>query len=142
MLAGWKERLAQKRAKNKFFEESQRWKNNPLLQDCLQAMRGSCTVVPPEMHEAVITATNIALGEDIWTPLEELSDLPGDFFPEMVYIVWDEAHLPTLKAPWVLVKEYFWDIEAVSFDTFLVSETMDRILWYDAHGRIRLYSIA
>ena len=75
-------------------------------------------------------------------PKEELIDLPGDFFPGMVYIVWDEAHLPILKAPWSAVKECFWDIEAVSFDTFLVAETMDRILWYDAHGRYQLYSIA
>lgn len=142
MFANWKEKLAEKKAKNKFFEESQRWKNNPLLQDCLQAMRGSCTVAPMDMHEAAITAANIAIREDIWTAVEELGDIPADFFPGMVYIVWDEAHLPILKAPWALVSECFWDIEAVSFDTFLVAESMDRILWFDAHNQIRLYSIA
>lgn len=142
MFANWKERLAQKKAKNKFFEESQHWKTNALLRDCLQAMRGSCTIVPPEMQEAVITAANIAIREDVWTAAEELTGIPGDFFPGMVYIVWDEAHLPVLKAPWTIVEEHLYDVRCVSFDTFLVAETMDRIIWFDAHGRIMLYSIA
>ena len=139
MFANWKEKLTAKKAKNKAFEESRHWKTNTLLQDRLQAMRGSCTMVPAEIHEAVITAVNIALQENIWT---EQSEIPEDFAPGMVCIVWNEAHLPVLRAPWNVVKEDLDDVRRVNSDTFLVAQSMDRILWFDSHGRIKLYSVA
>lgn len=140
MFGNWKEKLAQKKAKSKAIAESRHWKKNALLHDCLQAMRGSCTVAPMDMHEAAITAANIALQEDIWTELPELIDIP-EGFSETVYIVWNEATLPVLRAPWVLVDENLNDVRAVAYETFLVAESMDRILWFDGHGRIMLYSI-
>ena len=142
MFTGWKERLAQKRAKNKFYAESQHWKNNPRLRECLQAMRGSCTVAPVEMHEAAIAAVNIALRENTWTRLEELSDIPGNFFPDTVFIVWDDERLPVLKAPWHSTDKCLPEIRAVACQSFMVSETLDSILWFDSSGGIKLYSIA
>ncbi len=139
MFDNWKEKLARKKAKNKAFEESRHWKTNALLQDCLQAMRGSCTIAPPEMHEAVITAVNIALREDTWT---EANEIPGDFLADSVYIVWNEAHLPVLKAPWGLVEQNLYAAQRVNSDTFLMADTMDRIVWFDGDGQIKLYSIA
>ena len=139
MFANFKKRLAAKKARNKLFEESQHWKNDPLLRCCLQAMRGSCTVVPPGIHEAVICAVNIALRENIWT---DQAAIPEIFGPGMVYLVWDEARLPVLEAPWNVVKENLHDVRRVHSNAFLVAQSMDRIVWYDAHGRIKLYSVA
>lgn len=141
MFGNWKKKLAQKKANNKFLEESRHWKTNALLQDCLNAMRGYCTIVPPEMHEAVITATNIAIREDIWTTAEEVTSIAEDFFPGMVYILWDEAHLPVLKAPWAIVEENLHDVRRVNLDTFLMAETMDRIIWFAKDCQIKLYSV-
>lgn len=141
MLQALKEKLAGKRAKRNAIAESQHWKKNALLQDCLQAMRGSCTVAPMELHEAAIAVVNIALAENTWTPVHELIDIPADF-SETVYIVWNEATLPVLRAPWSLVDGNLNDVRAVAHETFLVAESMDRILWFDAHNQIRLYSIA
>ena len=140
MLAALKR--AEKKAKDKAIRESQYWKTNALLQDCLQAMRGTCTVLPMDLHEAAETAVNIALREDIWTEVPELIDIPDTFLGETVYIIWDEATLPVLKAPWVMVDKNLHDIRCVCHHTFLVAETMDRIIWFDGLGRIKLYSIA
>ena len=52
MFTSWKEKRAEKKAKDKAIRESQYWKTNELLQNCLQSMRGSCTLAPVEMHEA------------------------------------------------------------------------------------------
>ena len=142
MFESWKEKRAEKKAKEKAIRESQYWKNNALLLDCLQSMRGSCTLAPMEMHEAVETAVNIALREDIWTTLAERSDIPEDFFDGILYIVWDEAHLPVLKAVGKLVDENLYDVRCVNHHTFLVTETLDRIIWFDGLGQIKLYSIA
>ena len=142
MFESWKEKRAAKKAKDKAIRESQYWKTNALLQNCLQSMRGSCTLAPVEMHEAAIAAVNIALQEDTWTTLAEQSNIPEDFFDGMLYIVWDEAHLPVLKAVGKLVDENLYDVRCVNHHTFLMTETMDRIIWFDGLGRIKLYSIA
>lgn len=142
MFAALKQKMEEKKARARAIAESKRWKNDALLQDCLQALRGSCTVVPVELHMAVETAVNIALREDAWTALEELIDIPEDFFEGMLYIVWDEATLPVLRAIGKLVEENLYDVRCVNHHTFLVTETMDRILWFDDLGQIKLYSIA
>lgn len=141
MFAALKQKMEEKKARARAIAESKRWKNDALLQDCLQALRGSCTVAPMELHEAAETAVNIALKEDTWITLEELSDIPGDFYDGMLYIIWDEATLPVLRAIGKLVEENLYDVRCVNHHTFLVTETMDRILWFDGLGRIKLYSI-
>ena len=141
MFEKWKEKRAEKKAKNDAIAKSQYWKDHALLRSCLQAMRGSCTLAPVELHEAAIAVVNIAMQEDNWNRLEELIDIPGDFFGNTVFIVWNDEKLPVLKAPWVLVEENLADVRAVADQTFLVCETMDRIIWFDRDGRIRLYSL-
>ena len=142
MLRELKEKLEAKKAKAKAIPQSRQWKTNALLQDCLQAMRGSCTVLPMELHEAAQMSVNIALREDTWSEVPELNDIPENFLGETVFIIWDEATLPVLKAPWDLVSENLCDVRCVCHHTFLVAETMDRIIWFDGLGRIKLYSIA
>ena len=142
MLAALKQKMEEKKARARAIAESMGWRTNALLQECLQAMRGSCTVAPMELHEAAETAVNIALREDTWTTLEEVIDIPEDFFDGMLYIIWDEATLPVLRAIGKLVEENLYDVRCVNHHTFLVTETMDRILWFDGLGRIKWYSIA
>ena len=139
MFDHWKEKLAAKKAKAQAIAESQYWKTHPRLQDCLQAMRGSCTVASADLHEAAIAAVNIALSEDIW---EKTDTVPGDFLPETVFLVWDDPRIPALKALWVLVKENLAQVTAVAPKTFLVSENLDRIVRIDEQGIIKLYSVA
>lgn len=139
MLLDWKKRIEEKRAKNQAVAESQYWKSHPLLQQCLQAMRGSCTLASPELHEAAIAAVNIAFREGTWT---SVTQLPENFLSQTLYLVWDDEKLPVLKAPRELTMENLSNVTAVTEKTFLVSETMDRIIWLDGLGRIKLYSIA
>ncbi len=141
MLSALKQKLEAKKQRNKAIVESQYWKNHVLLQDCLQALRGRCTVAPIELHEAMVAVVNIALREDTWRPLEKLIDIPAGFLSETVYIVWDNAKIPVLKVPRDLVMEHLPNVTAVAFETFLVSETMDRVVHFRREN-IRLYSVA
>lgn len=138
MFSNWKEKLAAKKEKNKCYEESRHWKTNALLQECLQAMRGSCTIAPPEMYEAAIAAVNIAMKENIWTKPDEI---PADLFSDTVYVVWDDARLPVVMAHWNAAQEKFEDLRTVNPNTFLVAQTMDRILWFHVQDGLKLYSI-
>ena len=139
MFESWKEKRAEKKAKDKAIRESQYWKTNALLQSCLQSMRGSCTLAPVEMHEAAIAVVNIAMREGSWTIAEQV---PAGFFDDTIYLVWTDEKFPVLKAPWAVARENLPQITAVTPESFLVSESLDRIIWFDGLGQIKSYSIA
>ena len=138
MFANWKKKREEKRAKSQAIAESQYWKTHPRLRECLQAMRGCCTVAPAELHEAAIAVVNIALREDLW---KTAAEVPVDFLPETVFLVWDDPKIPVLRASWALAEENLPLVNAVAPKTFLVSETLDRIAWFDEQRGIRLDSV-
>lgn len=141
MFEKWKEKREQTKARNMAILESRYWREHVLLHHCIERMRGSCTVAPMDMHEAAVAAVNIALAEDTWTTLAELIDIPEDFMPETVYLVWDDPKLPVLRAPWALADKYLPDVRAVADRSFLVSEHLDRIISFNEDGDPILYSI-
>ena len=141
MFEKWKEKREQTMARNKAILESNYWREHVLMRHCIDLMRGSCTVAPMDLHEAAVAAVNIALAEDRWATLEELIDIPEDFLPEQIFLVWDDPKLPVLKAPWILADRYLTDVRAVANRSFLVSENLDRILSFDDEGRPILYDV-
>ena len=139
MFEEWKRKREAKKAKDQANAEARYWKNHPRLRVCLQAMRGSCTLASQALHEAAIAAVNIALMEGAW---ETVETVPADFMEDAAFLVWNDEKLPVLKAPWDLAKENLPEITAVAEKTFLVADTLDRIVWFDNDSRIKIYSIA
>ena len=137
MLSALKRKLEEKKRQSKAICESRHWKEHPPLKAFLQEMRGSCTVAPMDLHEALVAVVNIALQEDNWTPAAQI---PEDFLPETVYIVWNDDHLPVLKANRFLLLQNLDHATAVATEIFLISETMDRVAHF-TQGKIRLYSV-
>lgn len=138
MLDFLKKRMEEKKHKNQAFIQAQRWKQNTMLQECLTALRGSCTVALAVNQEAVEAVVSIAMVEDHWMQTETV---PDNWLPEMSYIFWDESTLPMLYCVSSLALEHIDDVTAVAFETFLVSANMDRIIHYK-DGRRYLYSVA
>lgn len=139
MLDYLKRRMEEKKHKNQAFIQAQAWKKNTMLQECLTALRGSCTVAQAMNQEAAEAVVNIAARENTWT---EADDIPPDFLAKDCYIIWDEAGLPTLFGSTFLVLEHLVDVTAVSFETYLVSADFDRIVHIDDLDHIRLYSVS
>ena len=137
MFNHWKRKQEEKKAMNEAIAQSRYWRTHPKLQSCLQAMRGSCTVAPIGMHEAVAAVVSIALQEDAWTRTDRL---PEGFLSESVYIIWNDDRLPALKADRGLLLQSLACATAVAPDTYLVSETMDRAV-HLGHGGLRLYDL-
>ena len=138
MLSALKQRLEAKKSRARAIAASGYWKTHAHLQESLQALRGSCTVAPMELHEAAIAAVNIALRENTWI---QAGKIPVNFLPQSVYIVWDAAQLPVFQAILAPVLEIMDDVTAVAPETYLVSETMTRIVRCDHWGKCQLYSI-
>ena len=142
MLSEWKRRRKEKKELVRAVAGAEYWKTHPLLGACIGSMRGSCTVAPMQMHEAVVAAVNIALRENCWTEWKDRSGLSKLFSEEPVYLLWDDESLPALMTPWASAVENLTTVLAVARQTFLVSQTMDRIIWFDMDGRVKSYVIA
>ena len=132
-----------KREEKKNLEEAlrsaQEWKRDPHLQECLGALRGDCTVAPMELHEAITAVVNIAHREGCWTGAETI---PGDFFPEQVYLLWNKETLPAFRCRTDAALEQLERIRSVAEETYVIGGNMDRVVWFDGDGHIRLYSVA
>ena len=63
MFERWKEKREHKRARNIAIRESMYWREHALLHNCMEQMRGCCTVAPMELHEAAVAVVNIAMEE-------------------------------------------------------------------------------
>ena len=137
MFTALKRKLEEKKRWNKAAAQSQHWKNDQLVQSCLQSMRGGCTVASAQLHEALVAVVNIALLENSWTPAPQI---PLSFLPETAYIVWNDDRLPMLTASTPLLLENLDVITAVADETFLVSETMDRVI-HMTSGGIYIYDL-
>ena len=129
--------LKKKRSRNSAIADSQHWKHHPQLQDFLQTMRGNCTVVPIAMHEALTAVVNIALQENTWTQVRQI---PSDFLTDTAYIIWNAPLLPVFLANREELMKNLVSLTAVEPETFLVSQTMDRVVRLIV-GEIHLYSV-
>lgn len=135
----FRRRREEKQMKNRVFQQAQAWKRNALLQECLTALRGCCTVADMDHREAVEGAVFLANTEGDWRELGSIhEDLPEGWLNGDVFILWDEATLPVLRCPAEIVLENLNDVTAVAFETYLVARSMDRIVHIGTHG-IRLY---
>ena len=138
MFAFLKKKLQRNSEKHQGFHYAQQWKQNPLLQDCFATLRGSFTVAQAYHQEALEAAVAIALTEDSWS---EAAEIPADFLGDRCYIFWNDPTLPVLLCHSPEVLASLPQVCAVSKETFLISETMDRIIYFKDNGH-KLYSIA
>lgn len=112
------------------------WRSNALLQDCLRALRGSATVAIPDQREAVEAVVQFARMEESWMPA---GAVPEDYLTEMVFVLWDDPSLPVLYCRSGIILENIHDVTAAANETWLVSESLDRIAHFDENLRVRLY---
>ena len=139
MFAFGKRKRAEKKNLDDALRSAQEWKRDPHLQECLGVLRGDCTVAPMELHEAITAVVNIAHREDCWT---EAETIPEDFFLEQVYLLWNRETLPAFRCRTDAAMEHLQRIRAVAEETYVIGGNMDRVVWFDRNGDIRLYCVA
>lgn len=138
MFAFWKRKREQRKELDQGFHHARLWRDNEMLQCCFNALRGSFTVAQTYHQEAVEATVAIALTEDNWT---EATDIPEVFLPEKCFIYWNEPTLPMLLCESAEVLSHLQEVTALSTETFLIAETMDRIVLLKDES-VLLYSIA
>ena len=138
MLMRFRRALQSKKQRDQAVLDSRHWKNHPRLKICLEALRGSCTLAPMELHEAAITVVNIALGENTWA---SAGQIPPNFLPREVFVLWNDPLLPVFRAERDTLTANLAVVTAVASDTYFVSQTLDRVIHF-GDGKIRIYSVS
>lgn len=143
MTEDQKKRLAKLKEKNRSFVLEQRRKQNALLQECLSSLGSLCRVVDLDTEhkcEAVVNSIYLC-GLNPCQEIATFDEMPDAWIGEMVYVVWDEMTLPILHCGFDAIKESIYDVLAVNFETWFISEHMDKVICVNNNGKIELFCL-
>ncbi len=125
------------------------WETNALLQECLEAMGTQAEIVPFEAGERLVRELNQVLRElfkpenqycpAVWEELGCAEEISSQWIGDEVYIVWDGAGLPVIQGSLHSLLCNLEDVTVVSFDTWVVSKDMRRLVEMRGDGRVRKY---
>ncbi|SFT03050.1 hypothetical protein [Marininema halotolerans] len=119
-----------------------------LYEECLEALGEGVEILSKKDSEEIFEwfESNffISYGRIDWekskglTLINSLEELPKCIQNEMVFILWDEADTPVLKANFRTVLDVIDDVTAVSFDTWLVGRDSGYVVEYHHEGDITI----
>lgn len=138
------EELKRKNAKAiKEKEREKGWKSNALLQECLEALGTTETSLPVEEQEGIVDKFNEKLEKLFQFQKEEHGSIDSVRMEDMqsVYLIWDRMDLPVLRTDFASVKRNIIDVEALDFDTWIVSEDMEHFVCLDFSDKVIEYSL-
>ena len=147
-----KKRYEELKEKNKEKSKELAWKNNVLLQECLEELGDASYIlntkeskkildlfyksVPISKHSRV-DFEKIDLSNNIANASELLIQANNKEF----YIIWDELNLPIVRSKLTNIINSIDDVIAVSFDTWLLSTNINEIIEFYHEGEINIGSI-
>lgn len=138
-----KKRLAKLKVKNKDYVLAKQWEKNVMLQECLSSLNNQWTIADSDMSImcfkaiASFACRRIEPTKEIQT-VNEITDI---WIGQSIYIVWDEATLPVLKCDFQTVKKSIDDVLSVAFDTWILSEELDKMIHFSHNGRISIFQV-
>lgn len=140
MNDGQKKRYKQLMQSNKSIERNKIWSDNILLQECLAALGIQKDILSINEQEKIVCEVNQRFKETVkkkeGKKIETIEEIDSEWIGEKVFIIWDEASLPVIQTKINSVKEYIDDVTAVAFDTWIVSEDLNRVIEYNHNGKI------
>ena len=118
-----KKKLELLRSQAQTKERKQSLQKNVLLQECLEAL-GTFEIL--EKEDQIKNIESLVTLQDAEMHSHEDRIILDE--EEKYYIVWDEATLPIVVSLGRTIMKCWDDVLAVAFDTYLVSESFERIV--------------
>ena len=121
-----------------------KWKSNALLQECLEVLGNNKKILSIEQQQQILDKFNIELPRLIDNrkkSVQSIQELSSRWMNRLVYIIWDEEGLPIIQTDFESVTNYIDDIVAVAFETWIVVNSMDQFIQFDARNRITEFSL-
>ena len=135
------------REKNKMIAIEKSWKDNMLLQECIEIIEGEVL----EYEEGLRISDDIQIKVlflngrvnfnefKYQNNINNISSIETLIDPNIdVYIMWDELRLPCLKSKLSHIIRHIDDVACVSFDTWIVSVDYNIVIEIYHEGEITL----
>ena len=147
-----KTRYEELKEKNKEKAKKLAWKNNVLLQECLEALGDYGYILNTKESKEILDLfyKSVPISQysrvdfekiDSSKNIDNASELLIQSKNKEFYIIWDELNLPIVKSKLNKIINSIDDVVAVSFDTWLLSTNMNEIIEFYHEGEIKLGSI-
>jgi len=65
-----------------------------------------------------------------------IDEIISEWIGENVLIIWDETGLPVIQTKLNNLKKCIDDVTSVAFDTWIVSEDLNKIIEYNHNGKL------
>lgn len=137
-----KKRYEQLKKNNQSVVEKREWKSNILLQEALASLGTKKEILETRDQKELLAEFNRKVKilfekEDLERRnISSVEEFSSGLDECNVYIIWDEYSLPVVKTKLINIKKNLDDIVAVSFDTWIVTETFDRFIEFNHNGKI------
>ena len=136
-----KKRYEQLKQKNKSIERKKNWSDNVLLQECLSALGSQNDILSIDEQEKIVDKVNRRFKEAVNAKkerkkIEVIDEIISEWIGENVFIIWDETGLPVIQTKLNNLKECIDDVTSVAFDTWIVSEDLNKIIEYNHNGKL------
>ena len=121
-----------------------KWKSNALLQECLEALGNNKKILSIKQQQQILDKFNIELPRLFGNEkkiVQSIQELSSRWMNRLVYIIWDEEELPIIQTDFESVTNYIDDIVAVAFETWIVVNSMDQFIQFDARNRITEFNL-
>ena len=113
-----------------------------LLEECLDVLKKYSIIEDKELEEQILSNLKSTFYGKIdfskyadahESNFEEIRQLPDE---SEYYVIWDNAAIPIIKCNIEDILDNIYDVLAVSFDTWLISTNMKRIIEFYHEGSI------
>lgn len=131
----------EKRRKNRDILRGGEWTRDILLQECFEALGTEKVILPYDKEEEIISIVNIKISKLFGLnvagkELESIEEINIEWIGEKVYIIWDRMGVPVIQTSLNNIKKNIDDVLAVAFDTWIVSENINRFIEFNHNGKI------
>lgn len=135
-----KARLIRLKEKNDAYVIEQRRKSNTMLRDCLDNLGNHWSSVTPEIQNRCVAVVESIHCRHIAEKqrIGSIDEIPISWIGDSIFIVWDEITLPVLSSTFHVARKFAQDILAVAFETWIISENMDKVVHFSHNGHIDL----
>ena len=136
-----KKYYGQLKNKNRDIVRKKNRENNILLQECLTALGANKLILSADKQEEIISGFNkrvAALQNADKREIDSIQALLSEW-PEKIYVIWDEVDLPVIQTDLVCIIGCEDDIKAVAFETWIVSDNMDKFIQFSSNDKIIEY---
>ena len=107
-----------------------------LYKECVDFLGSDCEILSDEKSKEIVSVFSNTFPITEWGRIDwklmknvrDIQNIEDIHFDVNCFIIWDNSEFPVLYVAFKKVKEFFYDVKAVSFDTWLFFKENDFVI--------------